>query len=62
MCYEDALDPNATNWKVTPPIVKTAKQGDHGAWERGAYVYIPSNKSAATMPPSGLKIKNFKID
>lgn len=62
MCYDDALDPNATNWKTTPPIVRTTKQGDHGAWERGAYVYSTGIRSTSTSPPSGLKIKNFKAE
>jgi hypothetical protein len=58
MCYDDALDPIATNWKTTPPTVRTAKQGDHGAWERGAYVYSTGISSKVLPPPSGLKITN----
>ena len=62
MCYEDALDPNATNWKSTPPIVKTAKQGDYGAWERGAYVYKTVISFKTTLPPSGLKIRGSRAE
>ena len=57
LCYNDALDPDATNWETNPPTVRTAKQGDHGTWERGAYVY----KEKANVPPPspyGLRITN----
>ena len=56
MCFEDALDPNATNWKTSPPTVRTAKQGSNGAWERGAYVYGTGTGSPDLNAPSGLKI------
>jgi hypothetical protein len=59
MCYDDALDPNATNWITTPPTVRTAKQRDHGSWDRGAYVYPKGGKhvSSGISPPAGLTIK-----
>ena len=56
MCYDDALDPNGTNWKRTPPIVRTTKQGDHGNWDRGAYIYNTGTESPTIESPSGLKI------
>ena len=60
MCYDDALDPAATNWRTNPPTVKTAKQGDNGSWERGAYVYKEGAKNtvsaSAPAPPSPIWI------
>lgn len=42
MCYDDALDPDNTDWTTTPPTVSTLKQDSYGAgWERGVYVYVP---------------------
>lgn len=60
MCYDDGLDPYATNWRTIPPTVRTTKR-DHNAWVRGAYVYRTGNSSSATSPPSGLKIIKFKV-
>jgi hypothetical protein len=62
ICYEDALDPDATDWKTTPPTVKMTKQGDHGAWERGAYVYRKDNSSRSLQSPFGLKVTNFRAE
>lgn len=56
MCYDDALDPSATNWKITPPTVRTAKQGDHGNWDRGAYVYTDKVMSQPVPQPMNLRI------
>ena len=59
MCYGDALDPTLTNWKTTPPTVKTTRQGDHGNWERGAYVYTgDAPQSPNLAAPSSLRIMN----
>jgi hypothetical protein len=59
MCFDDALDPNGTDWRTTPPRVRTAKQRNYGAWERGAYVYKgtdASEGSAGISAPAGLII------
>ena len=56
ICINDALDPNATNWKATPPIVRTVKQGANGAWDRGAYAYGTGTGSPDINAPIGLKI------
>ena len=56
MCLNDALDPRYTNWKTTPPTVRTTKQEDHGSWDRGAYTYTGDIPSAPISPPSALKI------
>jgi len=58
VCYDDALDPNTTNWKTTPPTVRTTKQEDHGTWERGAYVYTSEVSSPATVSkPKNLRTR-----
>ena len=57
ICIDDALDPNATNWRATLPIVRTVKQGANGAWERGAYAYGTDGSGSPDInAPSGLKI------
>lgn len=60
LCYDDALDPNGTNWTTTPPTVRTAKQSDHGIWDKGAYVYRKGGKSTSysISPPAGLTVKS----
>ena len=55
VCYDEALDPNGTNWGTVPPTVRTVKQGSYGSWDRGAYVYTGSASSTISSP-SGLKI------
>ena len=62
MCYNDALDPNATNWTRTPPTVRTTKQENYGSWDRGAYVYTGDMPSSPTTPssPSLLRILTIK--
>ena len=57
MCFDDGLDPNATNWTTTPPTVKTTKQGSYGSWERGAYVYTGDSPDQEQLaPPSSLRV------
>ena len=56
ICLDDALDPNATNWRTTPPIVRTVKQGANGSWSRGAYAYGTGAGSPDINAPAGLKI------
>jgi hypothetical protein len=35
-----SLDPEATDWTTTPPVVRFVDQRDHGpGWERGAYAF-----------------------
>jgi hypothetical protein len=50
ICYNDALDPDNTDWTTTPPTVGTAKQEDHGSWERGAYVYSDGSENKLSSP------------
>lgn len=39
--YDDALDPDNTDFTASPPVVATVLQGDHGTgWEMGAYAYL----------------------
>ncbi len=62
MCYDDALDPNDTNWTTTPPKVRTAKQRDYESWDKGAYIYRTKGSTASLdispgiSPPSRLTI------
>ena len=60
ICYEDAIDPDSTDWSQSPPKVGIAKQGDYGSWERGAYVYKEGHGSSVTAsapaPPSPIWI------
>ena len=51
------LDPINTNWKTTPPTVRTTRQGNYGSWDRGAYVYTGDSSSPGISPPIQLKIK-----
>jgi hypothetical protein len=57
ICYDDALDPNATDWRTTPPTVRTKKR-DRGAWDRGAYLYSESGGTIDTelSAPGGLRV------
>ena len=50
ICYNDALDPDNTDWTTTPPTVGTTKQEDHGSWERGAYVYKNGSETKLSSP------------
>ena len=54
ICYNDALDPDITNWSTTPPTVGTTKQEYHGSWDRGAYVYKGHKSTIAA--PSKLRL------
>ena len=55
VCYDDALDPNTTNWSTTPPTVGTSKQENYGYWDRGAYLY--KGLKSALNAPSALRIR-----
>jgi hypothetical protein len=48
ICYDDALDPNFTDWTTTPPTVGTVKRDDHG-WDRGAYVFFGSTMNGVSI-------------
>jgi hypothetical protein len=61
MDYEDALDPNNTNWATTPPTVSVLKQSDYGTSERGAYIYAAPPPSQQTSTVRGLRLENALI-
>ena len=42
MYWDDALDPNNTDFSTTPPTVAMVDQDTYENWEKGAYVYTDS--------------------
>lgn len=60
--YDDALDPDNTDFTTFPPTVETLLQGDHGtAWEMGAYVYIDQSHTPYTRFRGIKSSKNYNL-
>lgn len=60
--YDDALDPDNTDFTTFPPTVETLLQGDHGtAWEMGAYVYVDPSHTPYTRFRGIKTSKNYNL-